>query len=302
MSERPRFAALHSRNFTLLWTGLVVSNAGTQMQGVAQSWIVYEMGRSPLYLGYMGLAFALPMVALPALGGALADSADRLRLLKITQTLMMLLAFTAALLSGLGMIRIWHFIVLTALGAALLAFDNPIRQALLPDLVPKEDLLSAVSLNSAAFTGAALFGPALAGFLLKPLGPAWLFSLNGLSYLAVLSALYRIRGIPGRAAPEPVALEERLLGGLRYAARHREIGSLLLLSAATNIFGRSYMQLLPVFVKDVWHVGPEELGLLQAAVGDNLSEFLQGRESAEQALADAEAAYVAAAREKGFLK
>jgi len=267
LAERPRFAALYSRNFTLLWVGLIVSNAGTQMQGVAQSWMVYEIGRSPIYLGYMGLAFAIPMVALPAIGGAAADTWDRIRLLKVTQVGMMALALATALLTWTGAIRIWHFIAITAINAALLAFDNPTRQAILPELVPKEDLLSAISLNSAAFTGAALFGPALAGILFKPLGPAWLFFLNAVSFLAVLIALFLIRDVqsqPGKALDAPW---ERLVGGLRYAKRNRTVMALLFLSACTNLFGRSYMQLLPVFIKDIWHVGEKEFGFLQSAAG-----------------------------------
>src|SRR5713226_8654627 len=118
----PRFAALHSRNFTLLWAGLIVSNAGTQMQSVAQNWMVLKLSGSPTYLGYLGAAFGVPMVLLPMVGGAAADRWDRIVILKITQTAMMLIALAVTLLTWAGVVRPWHFIALTALNASFLAF------------------------------------------------------------------------------------------------------------------------------------------------------------------------------------
>ena len=123
--QRARYPALRHRNFVLIWSGLLVSNMGTWMQNVAQSWLIYKLtGNNPFYLGLLGLSFALPMIVVPLLGGALADRVDRIRLLYVTQT-----------------------------AALLLAFDNPTRQALIPELVPRDDLLNALALNSATYTG-----------------------------------------------------------------------------------------------------------------------------------------------------
>lgn len=126
------------------------------MQNVAQGWLVLQLTNSPLWLGLLGLSFALPMIVLPLVGGAVVDRVHRIQLLYITQTGQMLIAFALAALTWLGVINVWHILIASFLGAALLAFDNPARQALIPDLVPPNDLLNALSLNSASYNGVAL--------------------------------------------------------------------------------------------------------------------------------------------------
>jgi len=263
----PRFAALQHRNFTLLWSGLIVSNVGTWMQNVAQGWLVLQLTNSPLWLGLLGLSFALPMIVLPLVGGAVTDRVHRIRLLYITQTGLMLNAFALALLTWLGVVNVWHILATSFIGAALLAFDNPARQALLPELVPPRDLLNALSLNAATYNGAALIGPAIAGALLAPVGAGSLVFLNGVSYLAVLFALMAVRDVRTHSGGKRVSLGEAMLTGLAYAWRTRRILALLVLSALTAFFGRSYQSLLPIFARDIWHGGPEGYGLLLSAAG-----------------------------------
>lgn len=123
---------------------------------MAQGWLVLQLTNSPLWLGLLGLSFALPMIVLPLVGGAVVDRVHRIQLLYITQTGQMLIAFALAALTWLGVINVWHILIASFLGAALLAFDNPARQALIPDLVPPNDLLNALSLNSASYNGVAL--------------------------------------------------------------------------------------------------------------------------------------------------
>src|SRR6185437_6308011 len=136
------------------------------MQNVAQGWLAYALTNSPLYLGLIGASFAVPMILLPIFGGAIADRFNRLGILKVTQTIMMLAAVVMATLAYLRVITIWEMIAVSFLSSVALAVDNPTRQALIPDLVPRQELLSAISLNSVAFNGAALVGPAIAGLLL----------------------------------------------------------------------------------------------------------------------------------------
>src|SRR6185295_5210724 len=132
-SRRARYPALLHRNFTLIWSGLLISNMGTWMQNVAQSWLIYKLtGNDPLYLGWLGLSFAVPMVLGPPLGGAVADRVDRIKLLYITQTSSLLLAALLAALTWAGVVQPWHILLTTFAGALLLAFDNPTRQALIP--------------------------------------------------------------------------------------------------------------------------------------------------------------------------
>jgi MFS family permease len=265
--RQSRFAALHSRNFTLLWVGLIISNAGTQMQSVAQNWLVWKLSGSPTYLGFLSAAFGVPMVLLPMIGGAAADRWDRIQILKITQTAMMLVALLLTLLTWARLVQPWHFIVLTALNAFFVAFDNPTRQSLIPELVPREHLLNATSLYSAAYTGSALFGPALAGALFKPLGPTGLFLLNTLSFGAVLLALFSMRDVSSHPPIAPAPLDERLFGGLRYARRSPLVITLLTLAFMASIFGRSYSTIAAVFADRVWHAGPHGFGYLQSAAG-----------------------------------
>jgi MFS family permease len=265
--QRARYPALRHRNFTLIWSGLLVSNMGTWMQNVAQSWLIYKLtGNDPLYLGWLGLSFAIPMVIAPPIGGAVADRVDRIKLLYVTQTSSLLLAVLLALLTWTGVVRPWHILLTTFAGALLLAFDNPTRQSLIPELVPRADLLNALSLNSATYTGAALVGPALAGTLLDVIGAGWLFMLNAVSFLAVIGALLTMRDLPQRQR-RPTSLRDALFGGFIYSWRHKLIVFLLLLSALAALFGRSYQQLLPVFADDIWHVGSGGYGALLSAGG-----------------------------------
>jgi MFS family permease len=262
-----RYPALRHRNFTLIWSGLLVSNMGTWMQNVAQSWLIYKLtGNNPLYLGFLGLSFAIPMIVVPPLGGAVADRVDRIKLLYVTQSLSLLLAALLAVLTWTGAVQPLYILLTSFAGALLLAFDNPTRQALIPELVPREDLLNALSLNSATYTGAALVGPALAGLLLDLIGAGWLFMLNALSYIAVLAALRAMHDLP-QTQRRSVSLRDALFGGFVYAWQHRTILLLLILSALAALFGRSYQQLLPVFADAVWRSGAGGYGTLLSAGG-----------------------------------
>ena len=264
-SSGARFAALRSRNFATLWAGLIVSNAGAQMQNVAKAWLILQRTDSPLSLGLLSFCFAVPMTLLPPVGGALADRVDRVWLVKRTQTLMVLEPLLLALLLATGHAPLWLLYVDTAFAATVLAFDSPARQSLVPALVPREDLLSATSLNAVVFTGAALVGPALGGLLLRPLGAAWIFALNGLTTLAVLAALLRLRGVSGRegAGGRRVGLAD----GARYVWTRRPVLAILGISASISLLAGSYQTLLPVLARDHWHVGASGYGLLASAPG-----------------------------------
>jgi len=265
-----RFAALRHRNFTLLWSGLLVSNVGTWMQNVAQGWLILQLTNSPLWLGFLGLSFALPMIVLPLLSGAVVDRVHRVRLLYITQTGQMLVAFVLAALTWLNLINVWHILIASFLSSAFLAFDNPARQALIPDLVPRQDLLNALSLNSATYNGAALLGPAIAGELLGPLGAGALFFINGVSFLAVLIALTAMRDVRTHShsgGPHTSSLVRSMFTGFAFAWRTRLVLALLILSALAALFGRSYQNLLPIFARDIWQGGEPAYGLLLSAAG-----------------------------------
>lgn len=264
---KPRFAPFRSRNFTLLWVGLIVSNAGSQMQNVGQGWLVYEQTRSPFWLGMVSLAFALPMVVLPLFGGVIVDRVDRLRLLQITQTGQMVTAGALAVLTLAGQANVGWVMLTSFVGACFLAADNPARQSLYPDLVPREQLLGAAALTSATYTGAALIGPALGGALLPLLRPGGLFLINTISFLAVLGALFLMRGVPPRTAATPAPVGRSLGQVAAYLREQRLVAGLLLLSAVVGVFGRSYLPLTPAFATDLLHTDELGYGLLFAAPG-----------------------------------
>ena len=267
VTNLPRFAALQNRNFGLLFSGLIVSNVGTWMQNVAQGWLVLQLTNSPLWLGLLGLSFAIPMIVLPFVGGVVVDRINRVRLLYVTQTGEMLLAFILAALTWLGWINVYYILAASFIGSALLAFDNPARQALVPDLVPSEHLFNAMALNAATYNGAALLGPAIAGALLGPLGAGALFFINGVSFLAVLIALLAMRDVRTHSGGAQASLRQSALRGLGYVWNNRLILFLLILSAVAAVFGRSYQNLLPIFARDIWHAGPAGYGFLLSSAG-----------------------------------
>jgi MFS family permease len=262
-----RYTALRYRNFTLLWSGLIVSNMGTWMQNVASGWLVLQLTNSPLWLGIFGLSFAAPMIVIPPFAGAVVDRVHRIRLLFFTQSMQLVTALFLAVVTWLGVVNIWHILLTTFVGATLLAFDNPARQALIPDLVQPRHLLNAISLNSATYTGAALVGPALAGVLLQPLGAGTLFFINAVSFLAVIFALAVMRDVRTHSGGKAGRLAQSLRVGFSYARHTRMIMALLGLSAVSGLFGRSYQNLLPIFGRDIWLAGAEGYGMLLSAAG-----------------------------------
>jgi MFS family permease len=207
------------------------------------------------------------MIVIPPFAGAVVDRVHRIRLLYVTQSTQLLTALVLAILTWAGLIQAWHLLVASFVGAAALAFDNPARQALIPDLVRPRDLLNALSLNSATYTGAALVGPALAGVLLGPLGAGTLFFINSVSFFAVLFALVAMREVRTHSGGQGGSLRSSFWSGLSYAWRSRLILALLGLSALSGVFGRSYQNLLPIFGRDIWHAGAEGYGLLLSAAG-----------------------------------
>ncbi len=262
-----RLGALAVPDFRALWLGSLVSNIGTWMQQIGSGWLVLQLTNSPFWLGLVSFAAALPILAFSLPAGVLADRVDRRRLLFATQGLAGALALTLAVLTATGAVRIWHILLITALSGTVMAFHMPTWQTMLPDLVGKERLMNAVGLNSAAFNGAAVVGPALAGVILGVFGPAACFGLNAASYLAVIGALLLIRTRSvGRAAGE-VDLAESVGTGLRFIGRRRLVLALFALAAIVSLAARPYLQLLPVFARDVLGGDERLYGTLMAANG-----------------------------------
>jgi MFS family permease len=273
-------AALRYRDFRLFWFGLLVSNTGTWMQMFGQGYLVVLLAvrdgvpqLAPLYLGLVGLARAIPGLALGLFGGAVADRSDRRRLLTVTQSAA---AVTAAILATLAItdkINIVEILLLGALNSTIFAFDAPTRQSMVPRLVPERDLMSAIGLNSAAFNGPQIFGPVLGGLIFAPFasqptfGAGLLFSINAISYLAVVVALLRMQPVPVVGKSADVSLLDSIREGLAYVRQDVVVRWIIILAAATAVFARPYIQLLPAVAHEVLQVGAVELSWMLAASG-----------------------------------
>lgn len=258
---------LRHRDFRLLWLGLVGSAIGTWMQIVAQALLVLELSHgSALALGAVAFAQAGAFFAFSLFGGAVADRVDKRRLLLTTQSLCMVFAATLGVLTALHVVEVWMVVVLAFLQGVALSFDQPTRGALVPELVPKEELLNAVSLQSIVFTGASTIGPALGGLSLPLIGPAGIFFANAVSYLAILGALATIHPPPASAAPR-VPTWRAIRDGLDAVRTDAALPWLLAVYGALLFFGPSPALLLPVLGTRVLHLDPVRLGILFAASG-----------------------------------
>lgn len=263
------FRALQYRDFRLLWTGLAVSAIGTWMQIVALSLLVLDLTHgSALALGIISLTQAVTFLLFSAIGGTFADHFDRRRLLLVTQTLLIVFAVLLGFLTLTGLIRFWMILLVAFATSATLSFDQPTRNALITSLVPKEHLMNAVSLQSAVFNGASMLGPALAGVSLSKIGYSGNFFLNAVSFLAVLAALLLLRTPDAQVVRRPVGkLLDSAREALRFVRRDALLPTVVPAYAALLFFGPSAALALPVFAKQILHVGPTQLGVLFSAVG-----------------------------------
>ncbi len=261
------FAALRHRNFQLYFAGQLVSNAGTWMQVIAQGWLVYQLTHSDLALGVVGFASAIPSLLATPWGGVVVDRMSKRTLLILTQTGAMLLAFILAALVFTGVVQQWHIIVLAAALGLVNSFDSPGRQAFVAEMVGKEDLPNAIALNSLMFNSARVVGPALGGLLLALVGAGWCFTINGLSYLAVIWGLWVMELHPQGVRVHPDSPWKQFLGGLRHSQEQRELGGLMVISLIFSVFAIAYIQLLPAFVDVVLKQGAAMYGWLTAAFG-----------------------------------
>lgn len=255
------------RNYRLFFSGQFISLVGTWMQQTAQSWLVYRLTGSSLSLGLVGFAGQFPVFLLAIFGGIMADRLNRRALLVGTQTIALLQAVLLALLTFTGHIQVWQIMVLATFLGVVNALDIPTRQSFIVEMVGKEDLHNAIALNSSMFNFARILGPSLAGMLLAAVGETWCFSLNALSFLAVIVCLLRM-GVPPRPALEKHAsVLEHLREGFAYAWRTPEVRTILMLLGVSSVIGMSYVVLMPVFAENILHSGPRGLGMLMAATG-----------------------------------
>ena len=236
------------------------------MQNVAQAWLVYRLSHSGLLLGTAWFCSQLPVFLFGSIGGLVSDRYPRHRIVVITQTLSMIQAFALGVLTLSGHVQVWHILLLAFGLGTINAVDMPARQAFIVELASKEDLLNAISLNSAIFNAARIVGPAIAGLLVAALGEGVCFVLNGMSFLAVIAALLAMH-ITWQAQRFTDSSWSRLVEGFRYAWRRLPVRSILMILAATTFAGMPAVVLMPFFAEDIFHKGSQGLGFLMGSMG-----------------------------------
>jgi MFS family permease len=254
------------RNYRLFFVGQLVSLSGTWMQTLAQSWLVYRLTGSSLQLGLINFCGSIPLLLAAPLGGAVTDRAGPRRVLAFSQSIAIALALTLAALTVGGVVRLLHLYVLAALLGIVTAFDHPARGALLVLTVGREDLPSALTVNSVTETGARLLGFAVGTMVVAAVGEGWCFFANGISFVATLITLAAMRGISHRPRPRRNSFVDEVTGGIRFAAAHAPIRTTMLLVALTCGVGMPFTVLMPAFAREVVHGGVRSLGLLMVVL------------------------------------
>jgi MFS family permease len=267
MSWKQAFTALRHRNYRLWFWGQIVSLFGTWMQSTALGFLIFDLTKSPAYLGLVGFVTGIPTWLFMLYAGVIADRMPRRNLLVITQTAMMLLAFAITALTFLHWIQPWHILVLAFLLGTANAFEAPARQSFVLEMVDREDMTNAIALNSAMFNTAMAVGPAAGGLIYGFLGPAWCFFINGATFIAVIVALKRMKLPPFSPPALRTSVLADLKAGLKYVAAHPLIRTIIGLIAVISLFGISFVTLFPAWAVNVLHGDAKTNGFLQSARG-----------------------------------
>jgi len=265
--------AFRHRNFTLFWSGQLISLIGTWMQSVAQGWLILQLTQDPVVLGLLAAVQFLPVLVLGLFGGLVADAVPKRSALLVTQTSAGILALILGLLDLANVVQVWQVFVLAGLLGLVNAFDMPIRQSFVVEMVGREDVVNAVALNSAVFNGARIIGPAVAGVLIAVVGIASCFLINAASYVAVVVGLLLMR--TSELLPPPVSALERsvrsvvdqLVEGLRYVRDTRATLLSIAVVGVVSTVALNFAVVLPLLAQDVLHGGSETFGFLSASAG-----------------------------------
>ncbi|HVI07662.1 MAG TPA: MFS transporter [Candidatus Binatia bacterium] len=260
------FKAFQYRDFRLMWIGACTSSIGTWMQIVAQGWLIYRLSHSARLLALDQVLGGLPIFVLSLFTGVIADRVERSKILLASQCVQMFSATVLTVLVATGVVHVWHILSLSLLSGCAQAFGAPAYSALIPTLVEREDMPNAIALNAIQFNVAVMIGPALGGLALGRLGETWCFGLNALSFLAPIITLSMIttRFLPQKTGE---SLLTSMKQGIAFARRQGSMEALIVLAFFMTFLGVPLRTYIPVFVKDIFHRGPETYGNLLALMG-----------------------------------
>ncbi len=264
---RAPFASLANKDFRFLWYGMLALAAGVEMELVAIGYLVYDLTGSALRLGIVEASFAFPTLLFSLFGGVLADRLDKRVIIQISQTLEVFVGFTVAVLILTGNITWTHLLIMALIEGSLFAFMMPARQAIVPRLVPSNQLTNAISMNTAAFSAMTLLSPVLAGGIYGLAGPGAVFlTLSSLKVVSVVLTTF-VRRVPPIKDDDGGTVLKEIKQGLDYVWNHRLVFWLLVLGLMSFMLSWPFHTLIPVFIKDIYGLGPEAMGLMLAFLG-----------------------------------
>ena len=268
------FSSLKIKEFRIYWFGMVVSLVGTWMQQMAQSWLVFELTNSGFFLGVVGFFSSIPIFLFSLFGGAIADKYPKRNLLIITQVLFMASSLILGLLTSLKMVTVTQIIIIALANGLIMAFDAPTRQSIVMELVGKNNIANAIALNSAAFNSARIIGPALAGIFVSLIGIEGCFYANGISFLAVIFALFLIHPRQTKLNNNNVLAD--LLAVKNFILTNRNIRNFIYIVSIASLFGTGHLILMPIFADNVFRAGAFGLGVMMSfnGVGALLGAFI----------------------------
>lgn len=277
----PTFSSFRYFNYRLWFAGALVANTGTWMQRVAQDWLVLTVltDESGVAVGVVTALQFLPVLVLSAWAGLLADRVDRRKLIVVTQSLLAVLALGLGALTLSGHVELWHVYGFATLLGCVAAFDNPVRQTFVADMVPASRLPNAVALNSASFNAARLIGPGVAGLMIAWVGTGWVFLINGISFVATIFALILMRTRELRPAPRVVRDKGQIRAGLRYVRRRSDILVIMVVVGVVSTFGLNFQLTSALMARTEFGVGAGEYGILGSimAIGSLAGALLAAR-------------------------
>lgn len=264
MNRGPLLSPLRHRDFRLFWFGLLLSSVGSQFTQLAMAWQIYELTNSPLQIGMIGLARAVPQMFILLFGGLLADAMNRRKLMMVTQGSLFFVSATLALLTSRGNVTPMTLYGMTVFLALFSSLESPSRQAIVTNLVPVEDLSRALAISSTQRQIATIAGPSVAGVVLAMAGPAVCYAVDAVSWIVMLASLALIRTqLLERGGWRTITLDS-LRAGFRFVWGHAVIFPFLMMDLGANLFG-TVRSLFPIYARDILAVGPEGLGILYAA-------------------------------------
>lgn len=262
------FRSLRHRNYKLYFAGQSISLMGTWIQNIALGWLVFRLTGSAVYLGIIAFAGQIPSLFITPLAGVYADRFNRKKVLMITQTLAMVTAIILATMVLLDIARIWHLMVMAVIAGIINAFDTPFRHAFVLELIgDREDLPNAIALNSSLFNTARFIGPLIGGILITLVGEGWCFMINGISFMAVIMSLMKIKVPDFEPVIKEAGIFKQLSEGLRYSWNYKPVRYLLMLIAICGLLGLPFQALMPAFASDILKGSATLLGTLTGSLG-----------------------------------